>query len=268
MGKLKEQIKNFIIELCRRAKNRIIENFDKYYDMGLSSLKYIFCMIFIIIASKNLLKYPLKLAQEYGIKLSGTEYVELYKNYTTILLGVLTIGLLAIPIVKLVNKLKKLSKEGADFYGETQNTYNDLNKFEVQEEAVKDLINSNDDNPCDEKTESDMYDIMIQSENESYNMLKCKNIKNNMKPLTVLVTRELYNNNKTNITKDTVVEYIKNAGNRRKKKLEEKNKNIAKNIIVFLKNNDIIESDDIEEDKYYFTIFGNIFMNYFQNGII
>jgi hypothetical protein len=49
---------------------------------------------------------------------------------------------------------------------------------------------------------------------------------------------------------------------------EERYKEIAKNIMYFYINNDIIESDDLEDEKYYFTSFGNIFINYFQNGII
>ena len=262
-------MKEFRDKIKKRILEKLDENFDKYFDMILKTIKYVACAIGILFFSKILLKYPLKLAEDYCIDLSGSDYVQLIKNYTVILLGVIVISVLAIPIARLVSKLKSVSKEGASFYNdEQQNTYNTLNKVEVQEDAVRDLINSDDNKIWDEKSEEDLYNRVLRSKDDTYNMLKCKNIKNNMKPLTMIVTRELYNNCRGNITAIIVTEYVKKLGNRKKKKQDEKNQIIAKNIIEFLINNDIIESDDIESEKYYFTQLGNIFMNYFQNGII
>ena len=261
-------MEEFKEKLKEKAKQKIIENFDIYWDTILKGIKHIACAIFIIKLFGYTIDYPLKLSERHNIKLEGQEYIELIKNYGILAVYIVIIGVLAMPAIKLANRLKNISKEGVAFNDELQNTGDSLIKTEVQGETVKDLINSNDDIVFNEKSEEDMYDKVLQEKNETYNLMKCRNIKNNMKPLTMLVTRELYNNNKENITKEFIVEYIRNIGNRKKKKLEEKNKNIAENIIVFLKRNDIIESDDIEDDKYYFTHFGNIFMNYFQSGII
>lgn len=261
-------MRDFINEIKNKIKNKIYENFEKYWNTIERSIKYVTCIIFIIIIFRWLIRYPLKLAVKYNIELSGQEYVDLYRSYGPILLGILCISVIAIPIVKLVNKLKNVSKEGAEFYEDNQYVGNGPKKIEIQDGDIKDIINSNDEKIFEEKSEENIYNKRISNCGNSINFLKSKNIKSNMKPLTVIVTMELYNNNKNNITKDIVFEYINNMKNRRKKKLEEQNKKIAKNIIEFLKNNDIIESDDIENGKYYFTPFGTTFMNYFQNGII
>ncbi|MBQ9658039.1 MAG: hypothetical protein IJV31_04640, partial [Clostridia bacterium] len=159
------------------------------------------------------------------------------------------------------------SKEGIEFDKEFQSESVGPVKTEVQGDSVEDIINSDDERIFEEEREENIYQKRIENSEEFNNFLKCKNIKNNMKPMTVLITNELYNNTKDCITKDIVFEYICNVKNRKGKKLEEQNRQIAKNIVDFLKKNDIIESDDMK-DEYYFTPFGNIFMNYFQNGII
>lgn len=262
-------MKIFINSIKDKIKYKIYEGFDRYFRMFGQGLKYGICAIIIIIAFKNLVEYSLDLAYKYNIELSGEEYVNLLKGYTPIAIGIILIALLFIPFVRLLNKLKNVSKEGASFYNDEQpDIHYTLNKPEVQIGTVKDLINSDDDKIYDEPAEEDMISKIMKSRDEQYNLIKCTNIKNNMRPLTILITRELYNNNRDNITQEIVIEHIKKTGNRKKKKMEDKNKNIAKKIIVFLKNNDIIESDDGEDEKYYFTPFGNIFMNYFQNGII
>lgn len=232
---------------------------------------YICFIGFIIYMAKNLIEYPVFIAYKYNIALSGEEYINLFNNYKWIFLGTMLIAICTIPVIKLVNRLKKASKNGAEFYSneEEQNTTNiSTSKSEVLNDAVIDLMESNDDQSCDEKIEEEMYNTLMEDKDNQLNLLKCKNIKSHMKPLTMLVTRELYCNTKNNITFDIVLNYVKNISKHNKSKEEEKSKKITKNIIDFLENNDIIETDDIEEEKYYFTLLGNIFMNYFSSGII
>ena len=260
-------MKDFIDIIKDKVINNIYENFNRYFDTILKGIKYILCVSFIVAIARLLVRYPLKLAYEYGIDIEGKEYVEIYKYYGYTVLGILIISILAIPAVKLANRLKNISKEGIELDKELQNGGSEPIKTEVQGDSVEDIINSNDERDLDEESEKNIYNRRIESSEEFNNYLKCKNIKNNMKPMTVLITNELYNNNKDCITKDIVFEYICNVKNRKGKKLEEQNRQIAKNIVDFLKKNDIIESDDMK-DEYYFTPFGNIFMNYFRNGII
>lgn len=248
----------------------ITEKLKKEYNTLKSILIYTCCIIFIYIVSKWLIEYPIKLAYKYNIKLDGEQYVNLYSQYKFIIIGVLAIAVLSIPCVKLINRLKRVSKDGLELYEENkqQDTYNNIDKKEVPNETVQSLINSDDEESYDEKSEEKIYISIVDNKNEELSLLKCENIKNRMKPLTVLVMRELYKNDKNNITQEKVIEYVKKIGRRNKKKLDCKNKEIAKNIIEFLKNNDIIEADDIDNDVYYFTQLGQKFMNYFINGII
>ena len=90
-----------------------------------------------------------------------------------------------------------------------------------------------------------------------------------MLPLTIEVTRELYNQCSTHINYKKVLQYVKMISKYKKKKgSEDKSEKIAKSIVDFLNKNGIIESDEGYEDKYYFTIFGKKYMQYFMNGII
>lgn len=234
-------------------------------------LKYVLCIIFITFVAKNLIKYPVYIAYKYNIKLSGADFVNLYSNYNFMFIGTLLLAILAIPGVRLVNRLKKISKDGPEFYEYDEKQISEVTsdyKKEISNEIIIDLIKSNDECICDEKNETDMFNSILNQQNEEMNLLKCRNIKNHMKPLTIIITRELFNNRKNDITSEYVAELVKKNTKRKRKKFEERNKEITKNIIAFLKNNDIIESDDVEDEKYYFTQLGNIFMNYFSSGII
>lgn len=252
-----------IRKLIRNLKN------NTEYLLIRSAVMYVTCILLITRIAMKLIEYPVYIAYKYNISLSGEEYVNLYGTYKYIFLISIIIPICAIPIVKLVNRLKKISKEGGEFYpDESQNTNSQINKSEVSQKEIQDLINSDDDNFIQEKKEEDLVGSVIQNQDNKINLLKCKNIKNHMKPITQLVIMELYNHNKDNITLDTTIELVKHIGKRKRKKFEDRNKEIAKNIIEFLKNNDIIESDDVSDDKYYFTTFGNMYMNYFSSGII
>jgi len=260
-------MEKFLKVIRDKTINNIYENFDRYFVMILKGIKHIMCALFVIFVSMSLLEYPLKLAKKYGIILSGTEYVGLYKNYSVPFLGILIISIVAIPAVKLVSRMKKFSKDGLQFGDDEQNTSNVSPKTEVQQDTVEDIINSNDEYSFDEESEEHIYTRRIESSEEINNFLKCKNIKDNMKPLTLLITMELYNKNDY-ITENVVFVTICNLKSRRKKKMEEHNMRNAKNIIEFLKKNAIIESDDIKDGKYYFTPFGNMFMTYLKSGRI
>lgn len=243
----------------------------KIYRLIVIGIIYLCFISLIICIAKFLIEYPVFIAYKYNITLNGEEYVNLFNSYKWMFLGVMLIAICTVPIIKLANRLKKASKDGAEFYSneEEQNTTNiSTTKSEVLNDAVMDLMESNDDQSCDEKIEEEMYNTLMEDKDNQLNLLKCKNIKSHMKPLTMLVTRELYCNSKNNITFEIALNYVKNISKRNKSKQEEKSKKITKNIIDFLKNNDIIEADDVEEEKYYFTSLGNIFMNYFSSGII
>lgn len=261
-------MEDFKNKLKEQTKNLILDNYGSFIKNIWDGIKYIAFIFLVIVVFKHLLKFVLELAIQNNIKITGNEYVELMKNFGTVVVWIILIGILSRPAVKLANKIKKLSRDGVQFGDEEQNTSKVAPKKEVQHDSVEDIINSDDENSLDEAREEHIYERRIENSENTTNYLKCKNIKENMKPLTALITRELYINSKENITKEIVFEYICNIKNRRGKKLEEQNKQIAKNIVEFLKKNDIIESDDMEDDKYYFTYFGNLFMNYFQSGII
>ena len=244
----------------------------KIYRSISTGIVYISFVNFIIYISKFLIEFPIFIAYKYNISLNGEEYANLLNNYKWIFLGIIIISVCTLPVIKLANRLKKASKDGAEFYSkdEEQNITNisTMAESEVIKDAVVDLITSDDNNSCDEKVEEEMYNAILEDKNNQLNLLKCRNIKSQMKPLTMFVTRELYCNNKDDITFDIVLNYVKNISKHNKTREEEKSRKITKNIIVFLKNNDIIESDDIDSDRYYFTLLGNIFMNYFSSGII
>lgn len=245
--------------------------FNDIYSLLKKGIIYVSCILLITTIAKKLIEYPLLIAYKYNIVLTGEEYVNLYNTYKYIFIFTLLIPICAIPVVRLVNRLKNASKNGLEFYDDekqNQNINSQINKEEVSQDVIQNLINSNDDKIFDEKKEEDMYDSILQDQDKKMNLLKCQNIKNHMKPLTQLVTMELYNHSKENITLEITTEFVKSIGKRKKKKFEDKNKEIAKNILEFLNNNDIIESDDMTDNKYYFTLFGNTYMNYFSSGII
>lgn len=98
---------------------------------------------------------------------------------------------------------------------------------------------------------------------------KCEKIQNRMNAFTQVITYLLYRNYKNNITYDNVMLCIRTTFVYRKQKVEEDKCDIlARNIIDFLNNNGIIESDEGYPDRYYFTLFGNKYIHYFMNRII
>lgn len=268
-------MKKHIIKIIKERTPQAIEFYNDNYNLFkflLTGFMYIACILLILNIAKKIIEYPVLIAYKYNIQLSGAEYSNIFKEYKFIVLGTLIISICAIPIVRLVNRLKSATKNGIEFYtgDQQQNIINvsSIMKNSVPHRAVEDLISSDDTSCFDEKSEEDLNDVLMRNQDEQLELLKCQNIKNNMKPLTASVTRELYYNYKSNITYEITIEYVKNIRKHKRKKDEEKNKEITKNIIYFLKNNDIIESDDIEDEKYYFTSFGNKYMNYFLSGII
>lgn len=129
---------------------------------------------------------------------------------------------------------------------------------------IKDIVKTDDTLRDDEESEENLF-----CEDIDTNLLKCRLIKQQMLPLTMAVTRELYNQCKTNISYEKVLYYVKIMSKYRKRKgMEDKSEKIAKSILDFLNRNDIIESDEAYQDRFYFTILGNTYMNYFMNGII
>lgn len=262
-----KEIKNRCINIMKKIIKRIIKLFHEEYSLLKNGIIYVSCIFLILHISKKLIEYPLLIAYKYNIELDGENYINLYSSYKYIFLGTLIIAVGAIPFVKLINRIKRVSKNGIEC-NEEQNTENNLYKKEIPKEAIQNLIESNDTNNFDEKSEEEMYNSILKNRNDEVNLLKYKSIKTRMKPLTALIAMELYNHSKNNIYIEIVIEYIKQKSNRNKKRMNDRNREIAENIINFLVNNDLIEADDIEEGKYYFTPFGNSFMNYFSNGII
>ena len=242
--------------------------FHNYGQLLMNGIIYVMCIILITFIAKKLIEYPVAIAYKYNITLTGQEYVNLWGSYKYIFIASMIIPICAIPIVKLVNRIKKISKDGGEFYPDENQNINSQAKSEVSKKEIQDLINSNDDSFIQEKKEEELVGSVIQNQDNKINLLKCQNIKNHMRPLTQLVTMELYNHNIDNITLEITIEHVKNIGKRRRKKFKDRNKEIAKNILDFLNNNDIIESDDVTEGKYYFTALGIIYMNYFSSGII
>ncbi len=242
----------------------------KIYGNIVSAIVYLFSIILVVYISRQLIEYPLALAYKYNIQLNNEQYVNLYSNYSWIFITILVIAIFAIPIMRLTHKLKKASKEGAEFYKNEDMEQNVIPTVltTVDKEVVRDIISSDDSKECDEKIEEDLYDNILEDREKQLEYFRCKDIKSQMKPLTMMVTRELYCNNIDNIDFDIILDYVKDISGHKKTREEEKSKRITQSIITFLKNNDIIESDDLEKDKYYFTHTGKIFMNYFSSGII
>lgn len=134
----------------------------------------------------------------------------------------------------------------------------------ISDTEIKDIVKTDDTKNNDEKAELKMF--LKSPEND---LLKFKNIKNRMLPLTMKVTIELYNRYETDINYVKVLDCVMFYNNhRRKKVLEDTNQKLAKSILDFLNNNGIIESDEGYENKYYFTIFGKKYMYYCINGMI
>ena len=260
-------MEDFKSKLKEQTQNLILDNYGSLIKDIWDGIKYIACIFLVIAVFKHLLKFSLELAIKNNIEITGNEYVVLMKEFGTVTVCVILMGILSRPAVKIANKIKKLSKDGVQFGDEEQNTNKVSPKTEVQQDTVEDIIYSNDENSFDEKREEHLYARRIQSSEETNNFLKCQNIKDNMKPLTLLITMEIYNKNDY-ITENVIFEIICNVKSRKKKKMEEQNMRNAKNIIEFLKRNDIIESDDMENEKYYFTPFGKTFMTYLKSGMI
>lgn len=260
------------VEMKIKWKQEIeeIQRNYKIYSRIAAAIIYFFSIVFIIYLSKQLIEYPLALAYKYHIQFSDEQYVNLYGSYSWVFIAILIIAIFAIPIMKLTHKLKKASKDGAEFYKTDdmeQNTILTTPKM-VDQSVIRDIISSDDSKECDEKVEEELYDNILENREKQLEYFKCKDIKSQMKPLTMMVTRELYCNNIDNINFDIILDYVKNISGHKRTKEEEKSKKVTQSIITFLKNNDIIESDDMETDKYYFTHTGKIFMNYFSSGII
>ena len=253
----------------RQEVEEIQKNYKIYSNIA-SAIIYFFSIILIIYISKQLIEYPLALAYKYHIQFSDEQYVNLFGSYSWIFIAILIIAIFAIPIMKLTHKLKKASRDGAEFYKNEDMEQNTIPTAptRVDKEVIRDIISSDDSKECDEKVEEELYDNILEDKEKQLEYFKCKDIKSQMKPLTMMVTRELYCNNIDNIDFEIILDYVKNISGHKKTKEEEKSKRVTQSIITFLKNNDIIESDDMEKDKYYFTHTGKIFMNYFSSGII
>jgi len=260
--RMKKNVKQYIEEEC----SHIIHTIAK-------GIKYLITILFLSKIAKVLIEFPVKIAYKYNIELSGEEYSALYGNYNKMFIYTLIIVIVALPTIKLASRLKHASKDGFDFYEENinQNTQKKLNNTGPQKATVQDIIKSNDNENDDENVEENMYKQLLNSTENSIIIYKCKSIKNTMKSLTLRVTNELYINCKEHINFDIVYNCVKNNVKKKKKITEERYKEIAQNILDYLINNDIIESDDMENvanEKYYFTTFGSTFINYFQSGII
>lgn len=236
---------------------------------------YCFSVILIIKFGERLIRLPFTIANEYNIEVTNVDDVsKLFPtNYSTIFIGLLLIAVLALPIYFLLGRVKKFSKNGElEFRGDDEQTSNKVTLVQNQkytENGVKDIINSNDEEKMDEPEEERLINNTVDSQDKTIIELKCQNIKNKMQPLTLEVTKELYYHHKENISFEMVLEYVKQKSKYKfRRDAVEKNEKIARKIIDFLKNNDIIEADEGYDDKYYFTILGVIFMNYFRVGII
>lgn len=256
--------------MLNKIKQYIEENWNDLIHMLTKAVKYTVTILFLTQIVKILIEFPVKIAYKYNIELEGESFTNLYGNYSKMFVSALIIIIVALPAIKLLSRLKHASKDGLDFYEENigQDTQKGLKNIAPQTETIKDIINSDDDESCNEKAEENIYKQLLSSKDDSINIYKCKNIKSSMKPLTLRVTNDLYNNCRENVNMEVIYSYVKSNIRRKRKITEERYKEIAENIMYFLINNDIIESDDIEYEKYYFTSFGNIFINYFQNGII
>lgn len=236
---------------------------------------YCFSVILIIKFGERLIRLPFTIANEYNIKVTNVDEIsKLFPtNFSTIILGLLLIAVLALPIYFLLGRVKKFSKNGELEFGSDDEQISDkvtlLLNQRYTENGVKDIINSDDKEKIDEPEEERLISDTVNSKDKTIMELKCQSIKSRMQPLTLEVTRELYYHHKENISFEIVLEYVK-QGNRHifRRDIIEKNEKTAKKIIDFLKNNDIIEADEGYNDKYYFTILGTIFMDYFRLGII
>jgi hypothetical protein len=258
-GKIKVYVKQYEEE----EHNNIIHIITK-------GVKYFITILFLTHIAKVLIELPVKIAYKYDIELSGDNYVTIFKNYSGIFICSIIVIIVALPAIRLIGRLKHASKDGLDFYEENikQAVQKDVSNNAPQTETIKDIINSDDEESYDESTEENMYKQLLDNQQDYINIYKCKNIKSNMKPLTLKVTNELFNNWKDNINNDVVYDRVKSNIKKKRKITDDRYKEITENIMYFLINNDIIESDDLEYGKYYFTSFGNTFINYFQNGII
>ena len=263
-------IKLITVKMKESIKYVIDEKGTYYVHEIIKGIKYVITILFLTKIAKNLIEFPIKVAYKYNINISGEEYFNLYGNYNKMFIYTLIIIIVALPVIKLVSRLKHASKDGLDFYEESvkQDTQKEFNNAGPQIETIKDIIKSDDKESFDEDVEEKIYKQLLSSKDDSINVYKCKNIKSIMKPLTLRVANDLYSNSRENINMDVLYNCVKRNIKRKRKMTEERYKEISENIIYFLINNDIIESDDLEEEKYYFTSFGNIFINYFQNGII
>lgn len=234
------------------------------------------CSIFIIIGlGKSLIKMPFDIANEYNIKINKTEQiVELLPNdYTIIILGVLLIAVLTLPMYFAIGRIKKISKDGGEFYRDdeiqTDEKIMPFKKKEYKDKGVRDIILSDDDIKDDDVEEERLINNSVNDRDDTITVLKCENIKSRMLPLTREVTMSLYNHCPKNITREIVLEYVKRENRYRiKKNTKYNNEKMTDRIIDFLKKNDIIESDDGCEDKFYFTVFGSTYMKYFITGKI
>lgn len=234
------------------------------------------CSVFIIIGlGKSLIKMPFDIANEYNIKIDKTEQIIelLPDDYTIIILGVLLIAVLTVPMYFAIGRIKKISKEGGEFYKEneiqTDEKVNPQASKVYKDSGVRDIIYSDDNIKDDDIEEERLINNSVNDRDDTISILKCENIRSRMLPITREITRELYNHCKKNITRDIVLEFVKKENRYRMRNSSKyNNEKMADSIIDFLKKNDIIESDDGCEDKFYFTIFGEKYMKYFVTGKI
>lgn len=226
-----------------------------------------FCSI--ILLSKMgayFLELPILLTIEYNISMEEVSLIY-SNNYIWGIIAIMLITVLTLPVYIALNRIKRGSKNGLEFYSEEelQNSANVIEKDKSKiNNQIKDIVETDDTHNNDEEAEKELF---IEEPNKE--LINYKLIKNRMLPLTMKVTIELYNHCRTDITYETILQYVKIISNyKRKRGTEDKSKKIAKSILDFLNKNGIIESDEGCENKYYFTIFGNTYMYYFISGII
>ncbi len=255
---MKQNVKEFWKKLCEIAKIEIyISREDKkVWNIIINCILVIYSTFQVIELGKDMLEYPFVLSQKYNLN-NNVIAEKVFSNYNFTIGIIIVVGIFLVPIIRMLGRIKKFGKDGIETFDEDDQTNEKIVQSDKKDlkPSIGTIIGSDDENNNDERNEIEL--LKDYSEKDLLNRYELKSIEVivYMKNLTKYILRKLYYE-KLEISQEQVKKIISEMkGYRNMSDISKTRK--AKNIIVFLENNDIIESDEGEE-MYIITPFGEV----------
>lgn len=247
-----DKIKKILLsEVKMDVKDKIV------YKNALRGYLYFFSILFIWGMGKRLISYPFKLAQIYNLDVNQVAEL-VFKNYNITIAVIMIIAILAVPIYEIFLRLKKLGLESLEFFDHSEQSIERITIPDIQtidKDISNIIVQADDKNLDDEECEKELINKSSKEDYKNINDIKSDNVIEYMNPITQKVLLRLYYNRlKISVTS---INCILDSIRRYRRMRNEQKVDLANDIIAFLVNNDIIESDEME-DSYYFTNFADV----------